>query len=301
MRYALTSHGSGTKLSSLVEQTETNHAQSQPQQDIRRSNSGPKLNTCDAFFSPSQLLNSDDEDDFLMGLSMTSSHTSSKADGQEEGEGLVGVARKSGTEMEADILSFMQEYSKFSPLSEREKGLEREKRSTKPRRAASFSHSPLQKRVSGRTARNMEPKRSRSQTVQEHDFTPTPTYDLSPTAAIVPFKLPFLFQGMEDSRGSQGTLQSTSSHGRLSPARALDSVYESHKAPPTSSSQTQCAWDDGGGQAPLSILKQTMFLAQVLLDMARVRQGPIMLRSTDLVRQKLVWTQVHSPLPADQV
>ncbi len=330
MRYALTPHGSGTKLSSLTEQSETDphaytqtfppsqphsqpHPQPHPHQSFHRSNSGTKLKACDTLLTPSQLLHSDDEDDFLMGLSMTSSHASSKTDEQEEGEWPVGVARRSGVDTDMNILSFTQEYVMFKATSDRELEKERETVSLRPRRVASFSHSQSQRQTNRRLARDLEQVRSKSQTVQELDYTPTPTnvadrhysfdiHDLSPTAAIVPFKLPFLFQGMKESGGSQGTLQShTSSQGRFSPSqpRTLDSTYSSGKSPSLLPYQSQRTWDEseggsgewgqGGRRSPFSILTQAMVLAQELVDMARVRQGPIMLHTTDLVRRCWAW------------
>ncbi len=233
-----------------------------------------------------------------MGLSMSSSQASSKTDEQEEGEGLVGVARKSGVETDMNILAFTLEYGARMPV--RQNGRERDKGTvTGCRRAASFSHSPLQRQT---VARDLEQNRTRSQNVQDLDFTPTPTeatdghytfkpHDLLPTAVIVPFKLPFLFQDVEHSRGSGGTLRSRSSSHSPSHVHTLGSTkHEAEKAPPTARVSSQSQGDSRGGegeewgrQSPRNVLTRAMLLAEVLVDMARARQGPIMLRWSDLV------------------
>ena len=247
IRYAVTSHGSGTKLSSLAETTEPRAST----QARHRSNSGPKLSTCEDFFTHSQILNSDDED-FPLNLSMTSSN---KTDEHSCGE--------------SDILSFAQEYVRYKAPRERE--------NRPPRRASSFS----QRRTNPRLCRDLEAIRARSASLQDPDYTPTPTNndlhytfdDTSPTSAIVPFKLPFLFSSSETSCGS-------SQPNSLGQLRTLDSAYES--AGRRSLSEVQKREES---QIPLAILSQAMFLTQELLDMAKIRQGPIMLLSTDLVSQ----------------
>lgn len=263
MRYALSAHGSGTKLSSLAE-----HVESKPQKRApRRSDSGPKLSACDEFITHSQLLHSDEEDDFPMSMSLTSnssSQASSKTDEQDSPEPDI---------PEPDMarhLGFTQSDAHFA--SSQKAGTS----DVRPRRAASFTDGTRSSALSHkfqeirRRATDLSALRD---TFGDADFTPTPTerktFDLSPTSALVPFKLPFLISGSHE--GSRRTGKIPPSSLRRSPGQKPEG-----RAPPELKSS---ASDDASCQAGLT---QSMELARELLAMAAARQGPILLLSTDL-------------------
>ena len=151
----------------------------------------------------------------------------------------------------------------------------------RPRRAASFTDGTRSSALSHkfqeirRRATDLSALRD---TFGDADFTPTPTerktFDLSPTSALVPFKLPFLISGSHE--GSRRTGKIPPSSLRRSPGQKPEG-----RAPPELKSS---ASDDASCQAGLT---QSMELARELLAMAAARQGPILLLSTDLVRLKL--------------
>ena len=263
MRYALAAHGSGTKLSALAE-----HVESNPQKQVpRRSDSVPKLSACDDFITHSQLLQSDEEDDFPMSMSLNSSHTSSKTDEPDSPEPEERDAAKR--------LSFTQSDDHTASGGARD---------SQPKRAASFSYGTKSSALSHK----FEEIQRRATNLSAHldpfvdaDFTPTPTegktFNISPTVALVPFKLPFLLSGSRD--GSHRT-------GKRSPSLQRHSLGQKseRRASTELKSPVLNQLEREGGASFLAGLSQGMVLARELLAMAAARQGPIMLLSTDLVR-----------------
>ena len=263
MRDAFVTPGSGTKLSSLAEQDEVDSPQSRT---FRRSGSGPKLSTCDDFITHSQLLNSDEEEeDFPLNLSL---NLSQLTDDQEGGE-------NDQVSSSARLVAFDRDCVKFSQHPQVPRN------SSRPKRASSFSQK--------RTSPDLQHTRTRAPSLSAlgnpfHDsnFTTTLTenkthnFNSSPTSSIVPFHLPFLLS----------TSSSTNAASQRS-QKAKRMVQRSQSAHGHASSSgpvsDHCEVD--GGESCLASLSQSMVLGEELLAMAKARQGPIMLLSTDLVRK----------------
>ena len=264
MRYILTTPGSGTKLSSLAELDEVDSPQSRT---FHRPGSGPKLSTCDDFITHSQLLNSDEEEDFPLNLSL---NLSQSTDDQEGGEN----DQVSST---AKLLTFDRDCVTFSPHPQAPRN------STRPKRASSFS----QKRTNP-IAQNLQHIRARAQSLSAqgdpfHDPNFTATlpenqtchFSSSPTSSLVPFHLPFLLS----TSSSTNAASQRSQKARRPVQQSQSALGHASSCSPVSG---RCEVD--GGESCLANLSQSMVLGEELLAMAKARQGPIMLLSTDLVR-----------------
>lgn len=271
MHYALGAPGSGTRLSSLAELAEVNSPQSQV---FHRSASGPKLSACDDFVTPSQLLHSDedeDEDNFPLSLSL---NLSQSTDDQEGGRDRVSPT--------ARLLAFNHNSPHSQAL--------RRGNANRPKRAASFS----QKR-SNPLSQDLEHIRVRAQSLstrgnpfQDPDYTPTPTenktYDFSssPLSSIAPFKLPFLFMNSTSTASQRSEKQGSSTAGQTHRSQhrpGFNSPAVVAAESPRVEAEDRC----------LASLSHSIVLGGELLAMAKARQGPIMLLSTDLVR-RLSWS-----------
>lgn len=269
MHYALGAPGSGTRLSSLAELAEVNSPQSQV---FHRSASGPKLSACDDFVTPSQLLHSDedeDEDNFPLSLSLNLSQSTDDQEGERN--------RVSPT---ARLMAFNHNSPHSQAL--------RSGNANRPKRAASFSQ-----KQSNPLSQDLEHIRVRAQSLstrgnpfQDPDYTPTPTenktYDFSssPLSSIAPFKLPFLFMNStstssqrSEKLGQGSSTAGKTHHSRHGPGFNSPAVVAAES--PRVEAEDRC----------LASLSHSIVLGGELLAMAKARQGPIMLLSTDLVRR----------------
>lgn len=283
LRYSLSAHGSGTKLSSLAEQSEMEvHLQGgkEPERNLHRVDSGFRF---EDLITPSQVLGSDEEEEenFPLSLSLTSSQSSNKTDEQDTDEAMGrGIAEGSGTKrlvFEQDRVKFTaQQASGDSGGGEGRGGGGREG-SSRVRRAISFSS----KHSNPQLVQELRQIRSRAASLSAHqsqmldsDSTPTPTtlkqydFQLSPGARIKHVPFPFLFPP-----------SSSSSHPPSTSTGKRESIDHTHQG-------VSALPQEGGGSPPpcLTPLTHSMMLARELLAMAKAREGPIMLLSTDLVR-----------------
>lgn len=269
MHYAIGAPGSGTRLSSLAELAEVNSPQSQV---FHRSASGPKLSACDDFVTPSQLLHSDedeDEDNFPLSLSINLSQSTDDQEGERN--------RVSPT---ARLMAFNHNSPHSQAL--------RSGNANRPKRAASFSQ-----KQSNPLSQDLEHIRVRAQSLstrgnpfQDPDYTPTPTenktynFSSSPLSSIAPFKLPFLFMNSTStaSQRSEKLRQGSSTAGH---------THHSQHGPGFNSPAVVAAESPRveAGDRCLASLSHSVVLGGELLAMAKARQGPIMLLSTDLVRR----------------
>ena len=301
LRYSLSAHGSGSKLSSLAEQAEidTHEHRSSNKADerekpkktekssgsIHRVDSGHRL---DDLITMSQVLGSDeDEENFPLSLSLHSSQSSNKTDEQEEEEmttgGLVGGGnvRKKSVE---PLAPNRGERCRSAESGARGGGV-------RVRRAASFS-----RQQSNPLAEDLELIRSRAaslsahQSMLESDSTLTPTtlkqydFQLSPAAKIRPMPLPFLLPSPSSSSTATTSRPSSSNDRRRSDATENVDHPDALDIHPSHFSLHEERREDEAVAVCLAPLRQAMVLARELLGMAKARQGPIMLLSTDLVR-----------------
>ena len=298
MKYSLTPHGSGTKLTSLVEETEKSSSSSKngsrskgKSQPVRAQ----KPSVIGDFITQSCLLNSDDEpdgdadddDNFPLSLSLHSSIDREDGElGQQISMAMAAAETDSFqpsthvvTHQGNDAVQFTMQspdHIDARPASARESEHRPKSRGEKKvQRAASFSQR------SHRLTHELADIRNRAVSLSAHgnpldpNFTATtirPGYDLevSPSSGIVAFKLPFLFS----SSGSQD-LASPSVPGRTISGSLLRC------------GEGECE-ECSSSNSSLVMLRCSYLLGQELLAMAKARQGPIMLLSTELVSVLIV-------------
>lgn len=293
LRYSLSAHGSGSKLSSLAEQAELetqNHSTREMKQKIqktkkttekesssRNSDGGVHL---DNLITASQILGSDDEEvDFPLTLSLHSSQSSNKTDEQEmEGEESCGVG--CGSEVETPKM-------KKAQIQGASDGSRRCKSAGHGvRRASSFS-----RQHSYQLTENFQQINSRAASLSAHQsmlgsnssMTPTTLkqcdFQVSPAAEIKPVTPTFHLPSPSpppSSQPSSNTNKSEKSDFQNS-ISSSDLYSSSHQEEGGMEEVTVC----------LTPLRKAMALARELVGMAQARQGPIMLLSTDLVSQQL--------------
>ena len=305
MKYSLTPHGSGTKLSSLAEETEK-RSSSPDKRSGSRSSAGkgktppikvdkPPSITGD-FITHSCLLNSDDddnevdnegaedEDNFPLSLSLTSSVDSTSELGQQISMAMATRTDPFHTHARYKVQS--PERIETRPMSARDAkqgGTLRGER--KLQRAASFSQ-----QRSHRLTNELADIRQRAFSLSAHGDPLDPNFtaatlitgaahdlDVSPTSGIVAFKLPFVFS----SSRSQDPTSPSLPGGRDSPKFLSSSPLRPGSEGPLWWEVEQ--WEESSSSSCLSMLRCSYVLGQELRSMAKARQGPIMLLSTELV------------------
>ena len=256
------------------------------ERSLHRVDSGLRF---EDLITPSQVLGSDEEEEnFPLSLSLTSSQSSNKTDEQDtEGTTVGGITEDSGTKclvFEQDRVKFTaRRGSKDSGGREGGGGGGRED-SSRVRRATSFSseHSNPQ------LVQELQQIRSRAASLSAHqsqmldsDSTPTPTakqynFQLSPGARIKHVPVPFIFPPSASSTSSTTSQLPSSSTG--TEGRERERGGHTHHGVSTLP-------QEGGGGPPLCLapLTHSVTVARELLAMAKAREGPIMLLSTDLV------------------
>ena len=323
MKYNLTPHGSGTKLSSLAEETErkgdkksgsrssssslaaANKGRTPPVKVENENRPSPSI-TGD-FITHSCLLNSDDdvnevdnegaedEDNFPLSLSLTSSVDSTSeqitmATGMVmRTDPLLGNARNKVQSPENIDARYKMRNPEGRPMSARDAkhggiALKGEKRL---KRAASFSQ-----QRSHQLTNELADIRQRACSLSAHGDPLDPSFatlitgagpdlEVSPSSGIVAFKLPFVFSSPNS--GSQELASPSGPGGRDSPKflsgseGQLAAWWEAEQWVESSSSSSSSP------NSCLFTLKRSYILGRELLSMAKARQGPIMLLSTELV------------------
>ena len=318
MKYSLTPHGSGTKLSSLAEETE----RKMDKRSGSRSSSAAKGRTppikvenkpspsiTGDFITHSCLLNSDDdneidnegaedEDNFPLSLSLTSSVDStseqiSMATGMairtDPFHGNTKYKVRSPECIEARYKVRTPERIEARPMSAREaKHGGTSKGEKKLQRAASFSQ-----QRSHRLTNDLADIRQRAFSLSAHgdpldpNFTAAtlitgagPDLEVSPSSGIVAFKLPFVFSSPNS--GSQDLASPSFPGGRDSPKFLSGSPLRPGGEGPAWWEVEQWA-ESSSSSSCLLALGHSYVLGRELLSMAKARQGPIMLLSTELV------------------
>ena len=301
IKYSLTPHGSGTKLSSLAEETER---KMEKRSDSRSSSSAAKGRTppikvesedrpspsiTGDFITHSCLLNSDDEIDnegaedeenFPLSLSLTSSVDSTSEQITMatrmvmRTDPLHGMGRHKVQSPENVDARYKVRSPEGRPMSAREAkhgGTAALKGGKQLQRAASFSH-----QRSHRLTNELADIRQRACSLSAHGDPLDPNFttlitgagpsdlEVSPSSGIVAFKLPFVFSSPNS--GSQELSRSGGGEGSSLAWWEVEQGAES-------SSSNSC----------LSALRRSYSLGRELLSMAKARQGPIMLLSTELV------------------
>ena len=251
MRYAHTSQGSATKLSSLVEEELRQNRNTEERVSVEQS--GRRFAGED-FISLSCILHSDDEneeDEENFPLSLTMSLNSSHSNDQEE-------------------------HDTMSPVLPQTVLPSKTSADHKVKRASSFTRHDL------RLSQELADINKRATSLSAHGdpldpSTPTEklTYNLqvSPSSGIVTFKPPFTFSGPPSIERDSATRQSGRHSSELRQSRQAGTAGGGSHG---SEENSVC----------LAPLNQSLVLAKELLAMAKARQGPIMLMSasTDLVR-----------------
>jgi len=215
----------------------------------------------------------EDEDNFPLSLSL---NLSQSTDDQEGGRDRVSPT--------ARLLAFNHNSPHSQAL--------RRGNANRPKRAASFS----QKR-SNPLSQDLEHIRVRAQSLstrgnpfQDPDYTPTPTenktYDFSssPLSSIAPFKLPFLFMNSTSTASQRSEKQGSSTAGQTHRSQhgpGFNSPAVVAAESPRVEAEDRC----------LASLSHSIVLGGELLAMAKARQGPIMLLSTDLSASGVVGRQ----------
>ena len=323
MRYGFAQHGSGTKLSSLAEEREkvssntrgtgskvavakapTAKGKSLPIRDEK-----PSSLTGD-FITQSCLLNSDDEFDgggdieeeeenFPLSLSMNSSIDSTSELSQQISSGIHGdsLPHSRGERVSFTGGSDAVKFKVRSPevMMRPASAKERESKAggggeRRLQRASSFSQ-----QRSRQLSLELADIRQRALSLSVHGDPLDPNFtaaslmtggkgrdlELSPSSDIVTFKLPFVFTS---SSGSQDPASPsfTSSGGGEGGSKFLSSS-------PLSRGSLEVGRTEGAEEGEefssgsLAVLRQSYLLGRELLKMAKARQGPIMLLSTELV------------------
>lgn len=316
MKYSLTPHGSGTKLSSLAEETERKTEKRSGSRSSSAANKGrtppikvegndrPSPSITGDFITHSCLLNSDDDneidnegaeddDNFPLSLSLTSSVDSTSEQ----------ITMATGMVMRTDPLHGIGRYKVQSPenvdtrykvrspegrpVSAREAkhgGNAALKGGRRLQRAASFSQ-----QRSHRLTNELADIRQRACSLSAHgdpldpNFTTLITgagpsdFEVSPSSGIVAFKLPFVFSSPNS--GSQELLGGTNSPKLLSgsPSRS------GGEGPSLAWWEVEQGAESSSSNSCLVALRRSYVLGRELLSMAKARQGPIMLLSTELV------------------
>lgn len=309
IKYGLTPHGNGTKLSSLAEEGEKGNdnrsdshlvatntkGKSKPIKDRKPSLTGD-------FITQSCLLNSDDEDEpdlvgdnFPLSLSMTSSIDSEQ--GQQFLGAAGGASKTDSVPSSVHAVSFhSNDAVRFAIRSpdarEQRPASARECERSKPnlrgqkklQRASSFSQ-----QCSRQLSNELADIRQRANSLSAHGNPLDPNFtsssllvaggdhNLEITPEIMPFKLPFLFSSSSGSQDlASPPFASSGEGGGDSSTRLLCGSALGH-SPSTKGEE------EGEESSCLAILKKSYLLGRELLAMARARQGPIMLLSTELV------------------
>ncbi len=316
MKYSLTPHGSSTKLSSLAEETErTTDKRSGSRSSSSAANKGrtppikvendnrPSPSITGDFITHSCLLNSDDdneidnegvaedEDNFPLSLSLTSSvdSTSDQITMAMRTDPLHGIARYKVQSPENIDARYKVRSPEGRPMSARDAKhggtATAVKGGKRLQRAASFSQ-----QRSHRLTNELADIRQRACSLSAHgdpldpNFTTVitgagpPDLEVSPSSGIVAFKLPFVFSSAHS--GSQELASPSLPGGRDSPKFLSGSpLRPSGEGPPL-------AWwevESSSSSSCLFALQRSYVLGRELLSMAKARQGPIMLLSTELV------------------
>ena len=320
MKYSLTPHGSGTKLSSLAEETEkkTNKRSGSQRPSLSSANKGrtppikvenenrPSPSITGDFITHSCLLNSDDdneinnegaedEDNFPLSLSLTSSVDSTSEQISMATEMAIRIDPHHGnTRYKVQSPEYTEARYKVCspegrPMSAREAKhggtLKGEK---KLQRAASFSQ-----QRSHRLTNELADIRQRACSLSAHgdpldpNFTTLitgagPNLEVSPSSGIVAFKLPFVFSSPNS--GSQELASPSLPGGRDSPKFLSSSLMRpGNEGPPAWWEVDQWAESSSSSNSCLLMLRRSYVLGRELLSMAKARQGPLMLLSTELV------------------
>ena len=242
----------------------------------------------DDLITMSQVLGSDeDEENFPLSLSLHSSQSSNKTDEQEEEEMTTGGQVGGGDARKQSVEPLAPNRGERC----RSAGSGRRGGGVRVRRAASFS-----RQQSNPLAEDLELIRSRAASLSAHqnmlesDSTLTPTtlkqydFQLSPAAKIRPMPLPFLLPSPSSSSTATTSRPSSSNDHRGSDATENVDHPDALDIHPSHFSLHEERREDEAVAVCLAPLRQAMVLARELLGMAKARQGPIMLLSTDLVR-----------------
>lgn len=294
LRYSLTAHGSGSKLSSLAEQTELetqNHSTREERKKNQKSKkTSEKENSShnseggvyfDNLITASQILGSDDEEvNFPLCLSLHSSQSSNKTDEQDMEEEGCGEPEVETPKMKKAQIQGASDGSRRCKSAGQ--GV---------RRAASFS-----RQHSYQLTENFQQINSRAASLSAHqsmlrsdssmDSTTLKQYDfqVSPAAKIKPVTPTFHLPSPSAPPSSQSS-SNTRSNNTPKKTDLQDSTNSSDLY--SSSHQEGGGLEEGKGTVCLAPLRKAMSLAKELVGMAKARQGPIMLLSTDLVSQQL--------------
>ena len=310
-KYSLTPHGSSTKLSSLAEEAEKvgsssgdrsssggggarpTKGKSQPIKVEEKSLLRGNLITQSCLLNSDGELDMDGEDDenFPLSLSMNSSFGSelgqqiSMATGTTKNDSVHTITYQSNDAVRFTVRS-PERVTNVRPASAKESDRRPKSREGRTlQRASSFSQ-----QRSHRLTNDLADIRQRACSLSAHGDPLDPNFtansllmgtngdlEVSPSE-IVAFKLPFLFSS---SPGSQGLISPSL------PSSREDSVAKIFSSSPQ---QRRGSWDMMGveeweesSSSCLATLKQSYILGRELLTMARARQGPIMLLSTELV------------------
>lgn len=283
LRYSLSAHGSGSKLSSLAEQAELeaqNHSGREGRKKNRKSKKVSEKESSsqdtdggvnlDNLITASQILGSDEEEaDFPLSLSLHSSQSSNKTDEQEMEEVV-----EDGPEVETPKL-------KKAQIHGGGEGSRRCKSAGQGvRRAASFS-----RQHSYKLTENFHEINTRAASLSAHQsmiesMTPTTLkqydFQVSPAAKIKPMTPTFHLPSSSAPPLSRPS-SNTRSDDNFKKSDQLDS-------PDLSFHQDgDLEKEEEDMSVCLAPLRKAMTLARELLGMAKARQGPIMLLSTDLV------------------
>ena len=300
MRYSLSGHGSGSKLSSLAEQTEL---ETQKTGD-RRKRSGSKRSNkiaankrsspvstdteggshrIDRLITVSQVLGSDEDEeeevDFPLSLSLQSSQSSNKTDEQESAE----VADRGGG-WDGDDSQVATPTCK-ARLSQNQRQIRRcQSAGTDRRQSEQLSENFHQ--INSRAA-----SLNAHQSLLESSDSMTPTtmnqYDLqvSPAAKIKPMNPTFR---LPSPHSSSTAPLSSRPPSRGNYCRESGVIKSSDLGQHSSKQEKRGDQEEGEGEeeeeeeVTMGPLRQAMNLAKELMGMAQARQGPIMLLSTDL-------------------
>ena len=321
-RYSLSAHGSGSKLSSLVEQAELD---TQKQRSIERNKKSEKIaankgessqhtksGVClDNLITTSQVLGSDEDEeevDFPLSLSLHSSQSSNKTDeqemvevreGREEG-GSDGGGGKGWGGLDVATPTCKAKQSQGGSGGSY-------------RRCKSAGHggvaqqTSFSRQFSDQLTENFHQINSRAanlsahQSLLESDSSMTPTtlkdydFQVSPAAKIKPMA-PTFHLPSPTSSSSPAPLSRPLSASSPANSRGLNDKrsgsFTTAGGIEISDTEVDLSQHKGSGDGKgegeevttcLAPLRQSMALVRELVGMAKARQGPIMLLSTDLV------------------
>ena len=325
MRYSLSAHGSGSKLSSLVEQGEQQPIHKQQKNSSREERRSKNISSnkrdipsssrqsedrghVDELITMSQVLQSDDEEeedvDFPLSLSLHSSMSSNKTEEQETEDVTDEGEAEEGQWGSADVTT---------PTCKTKFALNRNRGDSRRCKSAVVGSQrdrhTISRQHSEQLMENFQQIKNRAASLSAHQSMLAESYDsnhftsstalnqyefqVSPAAEIKPvtptFQLPL--------PSPPTNKMAPQSQPRLSNSREPGENYNSRGSSVVTTKDATHQRGKGeeekeGMKSCLVPIKQAMMLARELNGMAQARQGPIMLLSTDLVTHTHTHTSI---------